>query len=59
MSPLSGAVESAGPVSKLHALESFDPEDFPVPRGREEEWRFTPFAGCGRLHADCFVRRKS
>ncbi len=27
MSRLSGAVETAGPVSKLHARESFDPAD--------------------------------
>jgi Fe-S cluster assembly protein SufD len=52
MSPLSGAVETGGPVSKLHALESFDPEDFPVPRGREEEWRFTPLRRLRSLHAD-------
>jgi Fe-S cluster assembly protein SufD len=36
---LSNAVES-GPV-QLHR-SSFDVEDFPVPTGREEEWRFTP-----------------
>ena len=41
MSALSGAVETA-PVSVLHALGSTDPADFPVPGGREEEWRFTP-----------------
>ncbi len=52
MSPLSGAVESAGPVSKLHALASFDPADFPVPAGREEEWRFTPLRRLRKLHAD-------
>ncbi|HEX9032874.1 MAG TPA: Fe-S cluster assembly protein SufD [Streptosporangiaceae bacterium] len=52
MSLLSGAVESAGPVSKLHALGSFDPADFPVPSGREEEWRFTPLRRLRGLHAD-------
>src|SRR5215475_6903098 len=52
MSGLSGAVENAGPVSRLHAIESFDPGDFPVPGGREEEWRFTPLRRLRKLHAD-------
>ena len=52
MSSLSGAVETAGPVSKLHARESFDPDDFPVPTGREEEWRFTPLRRLRGLHSD-------
>src|SRR5215475_11393105 len=52
MSGLSGAVENAGPVSRLHAVESFDPADFPVPGGREEEWRFTPLRRLRKLHAD-------
>jgi Fe-S cluster assembly protein SufD len=52
MSSLSGAVETAGPVSKLHARESFDPADFPVPTGREEEWRFTPLRRLRGLHSD-------
>jgi Fe-S cluster assembly protein SufD len=52
MSSLSGAVESGGPVSKLHARESFDPGDFAVPSGREEEWRFTPLRRLRGLHAD-------
>ena len=52
MSGLSGAVENAGPVSRLHAVESFDPADFPVPAGREEEWRFTPLRRLRKLHAD-------
>jgi hypothetical protein len=42
MSALQGAAESGGvPVSRLHERQSFDPADFPVPTGREEEWRFT------------------
>ena len=41
MSGLQGAVETA-PVSRLHEQQSFDPADFAVPTGREEEWRFTP-----------------
>ncbi|HEX7993455.1 MAG TPA: Fe-S cluster assembly protein SufD, partial [Streptosporangiaceae bacterium] len=52
MSGLSGAVENAGPVSRLHAVESFDPSDFAVPAGREEEWRFTPLRRLRKLHAD-------
>jgi hypothetical protein len=42
MTALQGAVESAAPVSRLHEHQSFTPDDFPVPTGREEEWRFTP-----------------
>jgi len=52
MSSLAGAVESAGPVSRLHALESFDPDDFGVPGGREEEWRFTPLRRLRGLHSN-------
>jgi Fe-S cluster assembly protein SufD len=52
MSGLSGAVETAGPVSRLHSRESFDPSDFAVPAGREEEWRFTPLRRLRKLHAD-------
>ena len=51
MSVLSGAVETA-PVSDLHALGSTDPADFPVPGGREEEWRFTPLRRLRGLHSD-------
>jgi Fe-S cluster assembly protein SufD len=38
MTALQRAVESAAPVSRLHSARS----EFPVPTGREEEWRFTP-----------------
>jgi Fe-S cluster assembly protein SufD len=51
MSVLSGAVETA-PVSDLHAHGSVDPEDFAVPGGREEEWRFTPLRRLRGLHKD-------
>ena len=51
MSVLSGAVETA-PVSDLHARGSVDPEDFAVPGGREEEWRFTPLRRLRGLHKD-------
>ena len=46
MSALSGAVESTAPVSRLHAQRS----EFPVPTGREEEWRFTPLRRLRGLH---------
>jgi Fe-S cluster assembly protein SufD len=48
---LQGAIESA-PVSRLHEHRSFDPEDFAVPGGREEEWRFTPLRRLRGLHGD-------
>jgi len=51
MAGLQGAVETA-PVSRLHEMQSFDPADFPVPRGREEEWRFTPLRRLRGLHTD-------
>ena len=51
MSGLQGAVETA-PVSRLHEKQSYDPADFPVPTGREEEWRFTPLRRLRGLHSD-------
>jgi len=51
MSGLQGAVETA-PVSRLHERQSYDPSDFPVPTGREEEWRFTPLRRLRGLHGD-------
>jgi Fe-S cluster assembly protein SufD len=51
MSGLQGAVETA-PVSRLHEKQSFDPADFQVPTGREEEWRFTPLRRLRGLHGD-------
>jgi Fe-S cluster assembly protein SufD len=51
MSPLSGAVETA-PVSSLHAIGSANPDDFAVPTGREEEWRFTPLRRLRGLEKD-------
>jgi Fe-S cluster assembly protein SufD len=51
MPALQGAVETA-PVSRLHEKQSYDPGDFPVPSGREEEWRFTPLRRLRGLHAD-------
>jgi Fe-S cluster assembly protein SufD len=52
MAALSGAVESSALVSRLHSQRSFDPADFPVPTGREEEWRFTPLRRLRSLHGD-------
>ena len=51
MSNLSGAVETA-PVSSLHSTGSVSPDDFAVPAGREEEWRFTPLSRLRGLHKD-------
>ncbi len=48
---LQGAIESA-PVTRLHEHRSYDPADFPVPNGREEEWRFTPLRRLRGLHTD-------
>ena len=52
MSLLQGAAESGAPVSRLHERQSFELADFPVPTGREEEWRFTPLRRLRRLHED-------
>ncbi len=52
MAALQGAVESGAPVSRLHERQSFDPQDFAVPAGREEEWRFTPLRRLRGLHTD-------
>jgi len=51
MAGLQGAVETA-PVSRLHERQSFDPADFAVPSGREEEWRFTPLRRLRGLQTD-------
>ncbi len=51
MPSLAGAVETA-PVSSSHSFWSVNPDDFAVPAGREEEWRFTPLARLRALHKD-------
>jgi Fe-S cluster assembly protein SufD len=51
-SALQGAVETGAPVSRLHERQSYDLADFPVPAGREEEWRFTPLRRLRGLHGD-------
>ncbi len=48
---LQGAIEAA-PVTRLHEHRSYDPADFAVPGGREEEWRFTPLRRLRGLHTD-------
>lgn len=45
MSPLMVPATDHAPV-----VRSFTPEDFDVPQGREEEWRFTPLARLRELH---------
>jgi Fe-S cluster assembly protein SufD len=52
MAGLQGAVEAGAPVSRLHERQSFDLADFPVPTGREEEWRFTPLRRLRGLQGD-------
>jgi Fe-S cluster assembly protein SufD len=52
MASLQGTVEASAPVSRLHELRSYDPVDFGVPSGREEEWRFTPLRRLRGLHSD-------
>jgi Fe-S cluster assembly protein SufD len=42
-------------VSSLHAVGSRDPADFPVPTGREEQWRFTPLRRLRGLHSDAVL----
>ncbi len=52
MAGIQGTLESPGvPLSRLHGLESHDVADFPVPNGREEEWRFTPLRRLRGLHS--------
>jgi Fe-S cluster assembly protein SufD len=46
---LAGRVPDA---SRAARTTSFSPDDFPVPTGREEEWRFTPVDRLGELFAD-------
>jgi Fe-S cluster assembly protein SufD len=38
--------------SSLHRFASFDVDSHPVPRGREEAWRFTPMVRLRGLHVD-------
>ena len=52
MAGIGRAPEGSAPVSRLHQLQSFDPADFPVPTGREEDWRFTPLRRMRDLAGD-------
>ncbi|WP_329130635.1 Fe-S cluster assembly protein SufD [Streptomyces sp. NBC_01476] len=50
-----GAITVGQPVAqptdaRVSAAASFDVADFPVPNGREEEWRFTPLERLRGLH---------
>ena len=47
--PVAGT--AAQPVdARQELIRSHDPADFPVPNGREEEWRFTPMKRLHGLH---------
>lgn len=41
--------------ARPETMSSFDLADFPVPHGREENWRFTPLARLRGLHDDTSV----
>ncbi|MEH6380074.1 SufD family Fe-S cluster assembly protein, partial [Streptomyces sp. KLMMK] len=49
-----GAIQVGGPRqpidARVSAPASYDVADFPVPHGREEEWRFTPLERLRGLH---------
>jgi Fe-S cluster assembly protein SufD len=45
-------------LSSLHDRASYDPADFGVPTGREEEWRFTPLRRLRGLHTDAVADGK-
>lgn len=47
--PIAVAAESTV-ATRMSAPPSFDVADFPVPHGREEEWRFTPLERLKGLH---------
>ncbi|GHJ38371.1 Fe-S cluster assembly protein SufD [Streptomyces sp. TS71-3] len=52
-STTTGAIAVAGEstvATRMSARPSFDVADFPVPHGREEEWRFTPLQRLRGLH---------
>lgn len=42
-----GVIQVGQPTdARVSAPASYDVADFPVPHGREEDWRFTPWSGC-------------
>ena len=50
--PASEAITFVPDQSRAERPRSFDAADFPVPHGREEDWRFTPVDRLGVLLAD-------
>jgi len=58
---ISGGPKPPGPHAdtrldaRLPGVRSFDVADFPVPTGREEEWRFTPLRRLRGLHDGTFT----
>jgi Fe-S cluster assembly protein SufD len=46
-----GAIQVGQPIdARVSAAPSYDVADFPVPHGREEDWRFTPLERLRGLH---------
>ncbi|MGY0062736.1 Fe-S cluster assembly protein SufD [Streptomyces sp. LZ34] len=46
-----GAIQVGQPTdARVGAIASYDVADFPVPHGREEDWRFTPLERLRGLH---------
>lgn len=52
VSPVSGVRTDVPAVDRSERPRSLNPADFPVPHGREEEWRFTPLAQLRDLLAE-------
>ncbi len=50
--PESEAIAFIPDQSRAERMRSFDPADFAVPHGREEDWRFTPVDRLGMLFAE-------
>ncbi|MEC4020802.1 Fe-S cluster assembly protein SufD [Streptomyces sp. H27-D2] len=48
--PGTGRTSAHSVDARISAVASYDVADFPVPQGREEEWRFTPLARLKGLH---------
>jgi Fe-S cluster assembly protein SufD len=53
--PGTGRAVSQPADARQVAVASFDVDDFPVPTGREEDWRFTPLERLGGLHDGTFA----
>jgi Fe-S cluster assembly protein SufD len=52
------SADTGRPRGTLHEKASYDVADFPVPTGREEEWRFTPLRRLHDLHKDAVADGK-